>query len=223
MVNWFKKLSGQNADQASVEQLWQAQEFLVLDLELTGLEADTDLILSAGWVAITQGKIRLASAQYFLLNATPEHHDAVGIHLITDQDLLEHGVEADEVVDELTRALYNRILVVHHAPVDIPFLNKIYRQLDKRPPEVPVLDTLLMEQNLAGRRQQVLRDDGLRLAACRERYGLPDYGAHDALTDALATAELLLAQIAHMGNQTTQETLLRLGQSPLSLETANDD
>ncbi|NLW04889.1 MAG: 3'-5' exonuclease, partial [Pseudomonadaceae bacterium] len=35
------------------------------------------------------------------------------------------------------------------------------------------------------------------LAACRERYGLPNYHPHDALTDALATAELLQAQIAH--------------------------
>lgn len=33
----------------------------------------------------------------------------------------------------------------------------------------------------------------LTLAGCRVRYGLPDYPAHNALVDALATAELLLA------------------------------
>ncbi|MGL6010674.1 MAG: 3'-5' exonuclease, partial [Shewanella oncorhynchi] len=39
----------------------------------------------------------------------------------------------------------------------------------------------------------------LRLGACRERYGLPIYTAHSALTDALACGELLLAQMAAMG------------------------
>ena len=37
-----------------------------------------------------------------------------------------------------------------------------------------------------------------RLDDCRERYGLPRYGAHNALTDAIATAELWLAQMSHM-------------------------
>ena len=32
----------------------------------------------------------------------------------------------------------------------------------------------------------------LNLAAARARYGLPAYGAHDALTDAVSTAELFL-------------------------------
>ena len=35
------------------------------------------------------------------------------------------------------------------------------------------------------------------MGACRRRYQLPDYHGHNALWDALATAELLLAQLAH--------------------------
>ena len=37
----------------------------------------------------------------------------------------------------------------------------------------------------------------IRLADSRARYNLPTYHAHHALTDALATAELLQAQIAN--------------------------
>ena len=40
--------------------------------------------------------------------------------------------------------------------------------------------------------------DAYRLGAARQRYGLPEYRAHDALTDALAAAELFLAQIGHL-------------------------
>ena len=46
----------------------------------------------------------------------------------------------------------------------------------------------------------------IRLADSRERYKLPRYRAHHALTDALATAELLQAQVAH---RFTPETPLR--------------
>jgi DNA polymerase-3 subunit epsilon len=36
-------------------------------------------------------------------------------------------------------------------------------------------------------------EPSVNLAAARGRLGLPDYHAHDALTDAIATAELFLA------------------------------
>jgi DNA polymerase-3 subunit epsilon len=37
----------------------------------------------------------------------------------------------------------------------------------------------------------------IRLADSRIRYGLPHYASHNALIDAIATAELLQAQIHH--------------------------
>ncbi|MCW8904463.1 MAG: 3'-5' exonuclease, partial [Sedimenticola sp.] len=69
--------------------------------------------------------------------------------------------------------------------------------------EFPVIDTMALEQYILHRRQspwaRLMRRPlgSLRLGDCRERYGLPHYQAHHALTDALATAELLQAQIAH--------------------------
>ena len=38
----------------------------------------------------------------------------------------------------------------------------------------------------------------LRLWGARERYGLPEYRAHDPLVDALACAELYLAQVSEL-------------------------
>ena len=38
----------------------------------------------------------------------------------------------------------------------------------------------------------------LRLNAARSQYGLPRYGAHNSLTDALACAELYLAEVAEL-------------------------
>ena len=60
----------------------------------------------------------------------------------------------------------------------------------------PWLCTLRLEQQRLARREQPLQRGELTLATCRRRYQLPDYPAHNALWDALATAELLLAHHA---------------------------
>jgi DNA polymerase-3 subunit epsilon len=65
----------------------------------------------------------------------------------------------------------------------------------------PVVDTLLLEQRRLLRANKGIKSGDLRLHYCRQRYGLPDYPAHDALTDALATAELLSAWAIHAGGK----------------------
>ena len=57
-------------------------------------------------------------------------------------------------------------------------------------------ETVGLEHRLLTRRDQPILQGDLRLQACRERYGLPPLPAHNALSDALATAELLLAHHA---------------------------
>ena len=49
-----------------------------------------------------------------------------------------------------------------------------------------------------------------RLWTARERYGLPTYRAHECLIDAIACAELYLAQVAEMRSQGDEVTLARL-------------
>jgi DNA polymerase-3 subunit epsilon len=66
-----------------------------------------------------------------------------------------------------------------------------------------VIDTMQLEARLhRGKKRpgwlaRVLgkQAESIRLADSRLRYGLPLYQAHHALTDALATAELLQAQV----------------------------
>ena len=41
----------------------------------------------------------------------------------------------------------------------------------------------------------------LRLSTLRDNYKLPQYCAHNALIDAMATAELLFAEVASMNNK----------------------
>ena len=90
-----------------------------------------------------------------------------------------------------------KVLVFHNAALDVAFLNKISRREFNAPILMPVVDTLLQEEALLHRRDVAIQPGALRLQACRERYGLPHFHGHNALLDALATAELLLAMAAH--------------------------
>jgi DNA polymerase III subunit epsilon len=78
--------------------------------------------------------------------------------------------------------------------------------------QVPVIDTMELEARVHRQKPPGWLDRllgrqpvSIRLADSRSRYGLPRYRPHHALTDALASAELLQAQIAH---RYSPETLL---------------
>jgi len=74
----------------------------------------------------------------------------------------------------------------------------------------PVIDTMVLEEQILRKQRSVISsllgrrsNLSLRLPDIRERYGLPRYHLHHAMTDALATAELLQAQIAHHFDENT--------------------
>lgn len=194
----------------SAKKSWLQWDYLVLDMETTGLQAKQGQIVSVGWVCIRNGRIDLDSARHFLL-AEAEISQHVGIHMITDQDIASQGKPLTSVLRYLRHLLRGKILVMHHAPLELSFLKQGWKNAQL--PAFPVvwLDTLAIERNKAQRAQQPIPEGGFRLGQCRQRYGLPEYQGHDALTDALATAELLLAQVAYQGRACLLQDLNQLG------------
>lgn len=63
---------------------------------------------------------------------------------------------------------------------------------------MPVVDTQYLAARRLQRAHQPVVEGGLRLSNLRRQYHLPRYQAHNALSDALACAELFLAQVAEM-------------------------
>jgi DNA polymerase-3 subunit epsilon len=56
------------------------------------------------------------------------------------------------------------------------------------------LDTFVMAKRKLDRSDIAYDPQELRLSALRHKHNLPNYFAHNALNDAIATAELLLVQ-----------------------------
>jgi DNA polymerase-3 subunit epsilon len=175
---------------------WRRVSFLAVDAEMSSLDANEGELLSVGWVAVEGGAIALDSARHYLVRPVKSVGQSAVIHSLRDCELsaAESGAA---VLGHFLEAAAGRILVFHNAALDLAFLNGVSRAAFRAPMLLPVVDTLLQEASLLRRREQPVRPGDLRLHACRERYGLPPYRGHNALLDALATAELLLAMIAH--------------------------
>ena len=177
---------------------WRKASFLVCDAEMSSLDANEGELLSLGWVGVRNGGIELESARHYLLKTRGSVGQSATIHQLRDCELDEGRSEA-EVLELFLSAAAGHILVFHNAALDTAYLNQLTCGAFKAPLLMPTVDTLLLEEAILRRRDTVIKPGDLRLQACRERYNLPTFPGHNALLDALATAELLLAQARHRG------------------------
>ncbi len=173
-------------------------DLLALDFETTGLKPDLDRVVSAGWLSISAGAIRMTTARSLNLRPQRELGASAGVHGLRDIDLV-HGDDEPGLLAAMLPALTGRILLAHGASIEHSFLDRMLRRYHGIPLLAPAVCTLSLEARLRQRLGETLEHGQLTLAACRRRYDLPAAHEHEALSDALACAELFLAQLAQFG------------------------
>lgn len=178
--------------------------FVALDFETTGFDPQQDGIVSIGLVPFDLKRIHCAGAKHWIVRPrTPLDKSSVVIHGITHSDI-QAAPDLMRVLEYLLKALEGRVVVVHYRNIERAFL---HAALEKRLHEgisFPVVDTMELEARVyrakpLGFWQKFKGEqpESIRLVDSRSRYNLPYYHQHHALTDALATAELLMAQVAY--------------------------
>lgn len=168
---------------------------LAVDVETTGLKPARHQLVSVGWVPVNGRVIDLSAAQYFVLRGA-QVGDSATLHGVTDDDVAERGREPAEVLEAFLHAMEGRRLLAHFAQMETGFLSQLHTEVrgtSWRLHDSEVVDTLALERRHMERMGTYPRGEDLRLARVRERYGLPAYANHNALTDAIACAELYLA------------------------------
>ncbi len=179
-------------------------EFVAIDFETTGLDPEENDIITIGLVPFNLKRIYLRSSRHWKVRPKQKlDEESVIIHGITHSELID-APDLSDILDEILPCLSGKIVVVHYRRIEREFLDKALRERIGEGIEFPVLDTMQIEEAIQKKLTSSLWDkikgkkpESLRLAQSRRRYGLPDYTPHHALTDAIATAELLQAQIAH--------------------------
>ena len=183
---------------------------LAVDIETTGLDPRRDRVLSIGWLDVDGGRIELGSAGQVVVRdagGAAGVGQSATVHGLTD-DRLAHGIPLEDAVARLLGALAGRVLLAHFARIETQFLAAVCERAWGAGMPCVVVDTFELERRVvAGGWGAEPARGALRLWTARERRGLPVYRAHEALTDALACAELYLAQRAELEAQTPETTL----------------
>ncbi len=184
---------------------WDSVTYWALDLETGGLDPREDPILSVGMVPIRSGGIRIGEAYASLVRPGDAAIDPISIrahHLLPGE--VREAPPIAAVLEEIDRRLREGALLVHQAALDVPFLRRAYRRVGMSWPDPPVVDTVALLVKAAKRARFVNpdaseQDPEVNLLVARRQLGLPDYGQHDALLDAIAAAELFLVLRRRIG------------------------
>lgn len=168
--------------------------FVVIDLETTGLNANTDYIVSIGWVVIEAQEIMLSESRHYLIGTPISVGQSAVFHGVHDNQLKD-ARELAEVLSELFRVIAGNVLVAHHAAIEQQFITVACQRLFGKAPKLRFVDTMALEWQRLQQQGKVLKSRDLQLKSCLQRHNLPISQQHHALADAFSCALLLLCQL----------------------------
>lgn len=191
---------------------WDSVVYWSVDLETGGLDSTADPVLAVGMVPIRSGMICLREA--FRTLVRPEEGSritpaSVQAHQLVLRDL-EEAPSLSDVLPEVARRLGEGVMLAHHAAIELSFLRRSFERAGLRWTSPRLVDTrrLLLRKARLQDPNVSTEAVALNLARARAEHGLPEYQAHDALSDAIATAELFLALRMAVGARTLRDLLV---------------
>jgi DNA polymerase III subunit epsilon len=169
---------------------WRSARWCALDLELTGLDPDSDDIIAIGAVPIEDGRLVLGESRYTLVRTSKRsEYNAVLMHKLRVADLAD-APPVESAVELVLELLTGRVPVFHTAAVERSFLGPLFAREHVRLPaaaDTEVLGRLLL------RRRDGEAPPRLPLARLTDLLGQSGEAPHHALADALTTAQAFIA------------------------------
>ena len=173
--------------------------FCVVDLETSGLSTRRHRIVQLGLVVVDHGAIvdqwsTLVRLRWPFQRVGPRH-----VHGISRSDL-RGAPGLGEVLGELHHRLDGGVFTAHNAEFDAEFLARAGKRVGIQLPLDPQLCTLRLSRRLDPERVMTHRLGDLCV-----RYGVDPGRAHDALSDAIATAKVLQHLLAAHGIESADD------------------
>lgn len=174
---------------------WREASWCALDLELTGLNPNRDVIIAVGAVPIEEGRLLLGQSIYTLVRTSKRsEHDAVLLHKLRVADLAD-APSLEEVIDLILESLSGRVPVFHTTAVERSFLGPRFAERGVRLPQAA--DTEVLGRLLLRERDSVTVPR-LPLGNLASVLSLPTGPPHHALGDALTTGAGFIALAASL-------------------------
>lgn len=178
---------------------------LAIDLELTSLDPRNSAITSIAWVAGKANSIAMSECFYQVVRTEASLEQSPLIHGLIAEHIAQ-GADLQPILRQLVKLASSHVWVFHNAQLDLKVLGDACTRYLIPLPTIVSIDTLQLALYQLAKQHQVMPPNSATLTVCRQRLDLPLAPAHNALDDALATMELLFAQL----NQLDQHGQLRL-------------
>lgn len=166
-------------------------EVVVFDTETTGLNPKKDEILSIGAVKLKGNKILMSQKFELFVKPTREvGEQSIKIHQIRNIDL-ENGCEPREAIEQFLHFIGARPLVGYYLEFDIKMINKYVKPWLG----INLPNSQIEVSGLYHDKKIKFIPDGvidLRFDVMMKELGLPIFGKHDALNDAVMTAMMYI-------------------------------
>jgi DNA polymerase-3 subunit epsilon len=175
---------------------WREAAYVSLDFETTGLHKD-DHVISYGVVPIDRGRILLGESRHELIRPPkPPSPRSQTVHLLRPTDLADAAPMTVAAVP-FRAELDARVVLAWFAQVEISFLRGIYGGSERwwRRRVIDVRDLAIAVDEAPAKARS---ERGYGLTQTAERYGVPVASPHDALDDALVTAQLFLVLVGKL-------------------------
>lgn len=175
---------------------WREASYCAVDLELSGLDPRRHEIVSFGAVPIEGGRVQPGAAVHGRVRPAGDLSEtSIRVHGLRAADLAD-APPLEIAIDPLLAAMAGRIPVVHVAAVERGFLRPALRRQGVRLRR-PMIDTSVLglvwlhERDGGGPRR-------VSLSELSQALGLPSHRPHDAVGDALTTAQVFVALATHL-------------------------
>ena len=159
--------------------------FAVVDIETSGLSLRRHRILQVAVVTVEHERVVDAWSSLVALDWPFQRVGPRRVHGITRR-ALRRAPGRRAVLTEFARRLEGCVFTAHNVSFDWPFIERAAARSGVTMPATALLCTLRLSRRLDPER--VLSH---RLADVCDRYGVTNARPHDALSDAMATAEVL--------------------------------
>ena len=169
--------------------------FAVVDLETTGFDPQKDRIVQMAAVLVNGRGEVVDTFDTVVKPESPEEyeHGAEHVHGISRQ-MVENGMPLSDALSRIWSLTDGRVFTAHNARFDISFLEAESNRVGINRVVNDFVDTLAL-----ARRADIDRTRKHSLQALCEHYGITVERAHEATSDAKATASVLVKLIDELG------------------------
>lgn len=195
-------------------------DYVVIDLETTGLNPEIESIIWFGAFRIRKGNILLGDHFNELAKPTTDiKPSSMKYHGIVPE-MVSTARDVGDIFDDFIRYIGVDIIIAHYARFDMAFLNRLMKKRYNFPIQNLVLDTFILSKEILFPPHHVypfgidLKSKQLSLHEMTKHYGVDNiYYRHTAIGDALAAGlifQRILSKIEQQGRGSLR-TLIKVG------------